>query len=175
MNLNLTDYIACICEGSAEEVIIDILLAADLLIFTRDSLLGGELIRTRGGEAFARKHLGLDLEEKVTVLRILDSRNESFRIPSSYSWKISDVYQVITSPEIEMLIILNEGLYKEYCKSGIKPSDYCKQNLHMYDVKTKAFVRDYFSDPHDLRNAIIEYKRVKKLPKGELCLADLLR
>ena len=175
MDLNVKNYIACICEGSAEEVILDILLDADLLIFSRDSLLGGELIRTRGGEAFARKHLGFELDEKVTILRILDARSESFRIPLAYAWKIEDVYQVITSPEIEMLMILNEGLYKEYCKSGIKPSDFCKQKLHMSEVKTKAFVRDYFSDPDDLKNAIMEYKRVKKLPKGELCLADLLR
>lgn len=45
----------------------------------------------------------------------------------------------------------------------------------MADVKTKAFVRNYFIDPDDLKNAIMEYKRVKKLSKGEFCLADLLR
>ena len=66
--LYLSRYLDLIIyKGSAEEVVLDILLDADLLIFSRDSLLGGELIRTRGGEAFARKHLGFELDEKVTI------------------------------------------------------------------------------------------------------------
>lgn len=77
MYLNAKNYIACICEGSAEEVILDILLDSVLLIFSRDSLLGGELIRTRGGEAFARKHLGLDLG----YVRFLSDGSGNFHIP----------------------------------------------------------------------------------------------
>lgn len=40
-----------------------------------------------------------------------------------------DVINVITAPEIEMLIILNEGLYSEFKKSGIKPSEFCKAKM----------------------------------------------
>lgn len=37
--MEISKYIACICEGTAEEVIIDILLHNDKLIFTKISLL----------------------------------------------------------------------------------------------------------------------------------------
>ena len=37
--MELAKYIACICEGSAEEAIMDILLDHDLLIFSREDLL----------------------------------------------------------------------------------------------------------------------------------------
>ena len=40
---------------------------------------------------------------------------------------------VVTAPEIEMLIILAEGKYKEYMKksSSVSPSTFCKQDLKM--------------------------------------------
>ena len=37
--MELSKYKACICEGSAESAIMDILLDNDLLIFTREELL----------------------------------------------------------------------------------------------------------------------------------------
>lgn len=37
--MELSKYIACICEGTAERVIIDLLLDNDRLIFSRDDLL----------------------------------------------------------------------------------------------------------------------------------------
>lgn len=37
--MELAKYKACICEGSAENAIIDILLDNDLLIFTREEML----------------------------------------------------------------------------------------------------------------------------------------
>ena len=38
--MELAKYKACICEGSAENAIIDILLDNDLLIFTREENAG---------------------------------------------------------------------------------------------------------------------------------------
>lgn len=72
--MELSKYIACICEGTAEEVIVSKLLDADLLIFTKEDLLDGELIRTRGGESFERRYLKRGYTGKITVLRVLDSR-----------------------------------------------------------------------------------------------------
>ena len=37
--MELAKYKACICEGSAEEAIIDILVDNDLLIFNREEML----------------------------------------------------------------------------------------------------------------------------------------
>ncbi|MGM9978218.1 MAG: hypothetical protein ACI33J_05425 [Clostridium sp.] len=45
MNLQLGKYKACICEGSAEQAIMDILLDEHLLIFERDDMLDEQVIR----------------------------------------------------------------------------------------------------------------------------------
>lgn len=72
--MELSKYVACICEGTAEEVIVSKLLDADRLIFTRDNLLDGEIIRTRGAAAFEQRYLRKGFQCKITVLRVLDSR-----------------------------------------------------------------------------------------------------
>ena len=42
--MELTKYMACICEGTAEQAIMELLLYAGKLRFTYDDLLGGEVI-----------------------------------------------------------------------------------------------------------------------------------
>ena len=69
------------------------------------------------------------------MIRILDSRREEFRLSKAYEQKI-DVVNVITAPEIEMLIIHAEGAYDQFKRSGKKPSEFCKTNLRMHDVKS---------------------------------------
>ena len=72
------------------------------------------------------------------MIRILDSRRENFKISKAYEHKV-DVINVITAPEIEMLIIFNEDKYKEFKKSGKKPSVFCKEDLKMTGVKAYSF------------------------------------
>ena len=110
----------------------------------------------------------------VSVIRILDSRREEFRLSKAYEQKI-DVVNVITAPEIEMLIIHAEGAYDQFKRSGKKPSEFCKTNLRMHDVKSYDFVKQYFSNPQLLVKAIKEYRRTANIPKGEYSLSDLLR
>lgn len=172
--MELSKYIACLCEGTAEEVIVSKLLGANLLIFTKEDLLDGELIRTRGGESFERRYLKRGYTGKITVLRVLDSRRERFVLSNAYKDKI-DVVNVITAPEIEMLIILCEGKYESYKRSGKKPSDFCKTELRMSKVKSRAFVEKYFCDIDALVEAIKEYHRVSNIPAGEYTLSDLLK
>ncbi len=69
-----------------------------------------------------------NFKDKISIIRILDSRNENFKISKAYKHKIN-VINIITAPEIEMLIILNEGKYSEFKKSNKKPSKFCKENL----------------------------------------------
>ncbi len=166
--------IACICEGAAEEAVIEILLDADKLIFTRNEMLEREPIRTRGAEKFQERYLRKDFSDKITVYRILDSRRERFALSKAYEPKV-DVINVITAPEIEMLVILNENKYADYKKSGKKPSEYCKSDLGYKSVKSEAFLKDYFSDVNLLVSAILEYRRVSKIQDDELTLADLLK
>lgn len=109
--MELAKYKACICEGSAENAIMDILLDHGLLIFNRE----------------------------------------------------------------EMLIIFNENKYKEFKKSGKKPSSFCKEDLKMPEVKSYDFVKRYFSNPTVLVAAIKKYQEMSKVQKGEYTLLDLLR
>lgn len=172
--MELAKIKACICEGAAEAAIIDVLLDNDLLIFNREEMLDENVIRCRDGKTFETRYLRKGFQEMVSVIRILDSRRENFKLSKAYENKV-DVINVITAPEIEMLIILNENKYNEYKKSGKKPSIFCKENLRMSNVKSYAFVKGYFEDPEILMEAIKKYTEVSKIRKGEYTLLDLLK
>ena len=105
--MELARYKACICEGSAEEAIIDILLENHLLIFERGEMLEEKVIRCREGKKFEEKYLRKGFADKISVIRILDSRRENFKLSKAYQNKVV-VINVITAPEIEMLIIFSE-------------------------------------------------------------------
>ena len=170
----LGSYIACIVEGSAEAEIINILMDHHLLIFERETLLDETVLRSRSASSFESRYLRMGFEGKITVFRILDSRRENFKLSKAYQHKV-DVINIITAPEIEMLVILNEKRYKDYKKSGMKPNEFCKSHLHYRNVKSAEFVSGYFADPGILLGAMAEYKRVSKIRRGENTLLDLLR
>lgn len=171
----LSKYKACICEGAAETAIIDILVDNDLLIFSRSEMLEEKVLRCRSASNFEERYLRKGFDAPITVIRILDSRREEFRLSPAYAHKI-DVINVITAPEIEMLVIHNEGEYEAYKRSGIKkPSEFCKVCLRMRSVKSYEFVKNYFSDPERPIRAIREHRRVANVPSGEYTLSDLLK
>lgn len=172
--MNLDGYVACICEGSAEYAIMELLLDDDKLIFTREQLLEEEIIRQRSGKKFETRYLRKGFTEKITVLRILDSRNENFKLSKAYKDKVA-VIDIITAPEIEMLIIFSEKKYAGFKKSRMKPSEFCKVVLRLSSVKSYEFVKGYFSDTNKLLESIREYQRVSNIPKGENTLFDLLK
>lgn len=172
--MELSKYNACICEGTAEQVIMDLLLDNNKLIFSRDELLEHEVLRCRTGKNFEEQYLRKGFTEQITVFRILDSRRENFKLSKAYQSKVK-IVNVITAPEIEMLVILNEGKYADYKKSDIKPSIYCKSVLKYRDVKSATFVKNYFKDIDVLIRAILEYKRVSDVKRNEITLADILK
>lgn len=172
--MELAKYKTCICEGAAETAIIDILLDYGLLIFFREEMIEEEVIRCREGKKFEEKYLRKGFMDKISVIRILDSRRENFKLSKAYAGKV-DVINVITAPEIEMLIIFNENKYKEFKKTGKKPSSFCKEDLKMTEVKSYDFVKTYFSDPRILVTTIKKYHEMSKVQKGEYTLLDLLR
>ena len=161
----------CICEGAAENAIIDILLEHDLLIFRREET---SVIRCRDGKTFETRYLRNGLTESISVIRILDSRRENFKLSKAYESKVS-VINVITAPEIEMLIIFHEEKYNEFKKSGKSPSTFCKENLKMPRVKSYKFVRDYFKNANILIQAIKKYSEISKIRKDEHTLLELLK
>ena len=144
------------------------------MIFNREEMIEEEVIRCREAKKFEEKYLRKGFKDKISVIRILDSRGENFKLSKAYAGKV-DVINVVTAPEIEMLIIHNENKYKEYKKSRKKPSDFCKEDLRMADVKSYRFVKSYFADPMVLVAAIKKHHEISKVPKGEYTLLDLLR
>ncbi len=172
--MRLAKYKACICEGSAEEAIIDILMDNDMLIFSREEIIDERVIRIRNAKKFEERYLRKGFDNQISIIRILDSRKEEFKLSKAYVDKV-DVINVITAPEIEMLIIHSKGEYEHFKRSGLKPSEYCRNNLRMPAVKSYAFVKDYFSDVQLLIYAIGEYHRRAHIPKGEYTLFDLLK
>ena len=169
-------FYACICEGVAEREIINMLLDENKLIFSRDQLLDKEVLRCRRARDFEDKYLGKGFNKKITVYRILDSRRERFNLRAAYRDKV-EVVNVITAPEIEMLIIIGLGKYSDYskCKSTTKPSEFCKNKLGKKRVKDAEFVNEFFRDIDFLVNTIKEYKRISNIPSNEKCLADILK
>ncbi|OFK62056.1 hypothetical protein HMPREF2811_10660 [Globicatella sp. HMSC072A10] len=72
---------AILCEGSAEEAIIELLLMNNCLIIENDeSLLNEGPIRTRSADQFVNKHLGFSFKATINVYRIIDSKNEKFNL-----------------------------------------------------------------------------------------------
>lgn len=167
-------YVACIAEGSAEQAIIDILLDHHLLIFEREHMIDEKVLHCRSGETFESRYLRKGFDGPITVFRILDSRREEFKLSKAYRDKV-DVINVITAPEIEMLIILNEDKYTQFKGSSMKPSEFCKSSLRYHNVKSYDFVKTYFSDPAVLIAAIKRYTEVSRIQSGESTLMDLLR
>lgn len=172
--MELSKYKACICEGAAEAAIIDILLDNNLLLFPRSEMLEEKVIRCRSARRFEERYLRKGFDAPISIVRILDSRREEFHLSKAYTHKI-DVISIITAPEIEMLIIHNEGAYELFKRSGKKPSEFCKENLRMHDVKSYNFVKAYFSNAEILVKAIKEYRRTARIPNGEYTLSDLLK
>lgn len=76
--MELSKYVACICEGGVEETIIDLLLKDNRLIFAYDNLLDGEILYCRKAKKFGERYLRKGFSEQITVLRVLDSRREKF-------------------------------------------------------------------------------------------------
>lgn len=167
------NIIACICEGGAEHAIMDILLDNRSLIFEKHQLLDEKILSVRSASKFEQQYLRKDFHKKITIYRILDSRRENFKLSKLYKNKV-EVINVITAPEIEMLIIHNEGKYDDYKRTKKKPSDYCKQNLKLSDVKTYQFVKAYFSNLDTLVSAIKIYHQKANIQNKEVTLFDLL-
>ncbi len=166
------DLIACLCEGSMEQAIMEILLENNRLIFEREQLLEEEILRCRSAKNFERDYLNKTTNEMITVYRILDSTNENFKLSGPYLKRVT-VVNIITAPEIEMLVIHAEGKYDDYSRKRMKPSDYVKQHLKMGKIKSFEFAKKYFYDVDILVNAIQQYKQKSANKNGTL--ADLLK
>ncbi len=172
------------CEGPNELTLINILLENDALVFSEDDLLGLAAYHARQIKTNAQVRLALNLYNgnDVTVMRVGDKQTDRLVIPADFKEKICGVEKYCTLPELEMLLIISEGLVNEFekVKSTVRPKVFAKEHIRYnrksYD-NSSGFYRDYYgSDCWKLISAIREYKRIRgSHKKDELYLADLLK
>ena len=173
------------CEGPNELEIINILLENNMLICREDDLLGLRPYHARqiDKSALVKTELNMYTGEPLSILRIGDTQSDELRIPKEYADKINAnaIRRYCTKPELEMLLIISEGMQKEYekRKSDMKPKDFAKHHIKYGRLKynnSSAFFRDYYgNNPELLKQAIINYRTLNGAHrKDELYLADLL-
>lgn len=176
--------ILLMCEGPNEELLLNILLDSDALCFSRDDLIGRRPypVRQLSNPTIKSelKHNGLP----VKVYRIGDKQNDKLVIPKDIQKIVSskEIYKYCTKPEMEMLLIICEGLIKEYekVKSFKSPKsfakEYIKYNGRKYDQSNK-FLELYYggNNVNRLILSIKKYKLYKQHNRDELYLSDLLK
>ena len=172
------------CEGSNELAVVNILLENNALIFTEDDLLGLTPYHARQikNNTQVQAALNMYFGSDVLVMRIGDKQSDRLVIPADFKKKICENEKYCTLPELEMLLIISEGLVKEYekVKSSVKPKAFAKEyiwcNQKRYN-NSSQFYRDYYgSDCEKLIRAIRDYKKIRGAHrKDELYLADILK
>lgn len=160
------------CEGPSEVQLMLDLLDKGVLIFDKKEILDRRPIHFRQPREIAALIDTLPIDEEIVFYRIGDTQKDEYNL--SYFRARKDritIIKVCTKPELEILIIINEGLYDEFLKEKSKtmPKQFVKTH-----VKDYTNFNDYLN-AHDLRFAIDEYKRLKKNDKNEMCLADLIK
>lgn len=172
------------CEGPNEKKIMDILLENNCFAFSEEDLLGLNIYHARQISKSAQVRTELSIfPGKVEVLRIGDKQNDKLTIPKDYKNKIKKVDKYCTKPELEILLIISEGMLKEYekVKSKVSPKEFAKEYIKCgkksYDNSTKFYEDYYGNNPKLLVDSIKKYQmlRGKTHCKDELCLAELLR
>ena len=163
-------YILCMAEGAAEQEAMEILLESNRLRFTSDDLIDKKILPRMSVSKLEEGYLSLQYSKPVVILRIIDSRKEKLRLSRQYQNRF-EVITINTHPEIEMLLILKNGDYDDYCKtkSKEKPSEYCKRR-YGYRKNVSVF-RDSFTQ-EELIMAISKFDSM--LGHNELSLKDLL-
>ena len=173
------------CEGPNEKAVVDILLDAGCLKFTRDDLVNLTVYHARQLTAPIIKTALSIYTGEFEVYRIGDSMTEKLPVPADYQGRFKRARKFCTKPELEMLLLIAEGKEAEFekVKAGkhrMKPKDFCKANVihnrKRYNNSTQFF-RDYFdSDIETLVAVIKKYKQTHGAhKKDEEYLADLLK
>lgn len=172
------------CEGTNELAVVNILLENDALIFTEDDLLGLTPYHARQikNNTQVQAALSMYFGNDVLVMRIGDKQTDRLVIPADFKEKICETVKYCTLPELEMLLIISEGLVKEYekVKSSVRPKVFAKEHIRCNQKKydnSSQFDRDYYgSDCGKLIQAIRDYKRIRgSHRRDELYLADILK
>lgn len=177
--------ILVMCEGPNEKAVVEMLLDAGQLKFSRDDLVVLNVYHARQLTApIIKTNLSIYTGD-FEVYRIGDTLTDNLSVPADYRDRIRGIRKFCTKPELEMLLLIAEGKDAEFekVKAGKNSKDakaFCKANVvhnrKRYDNSTQ-FYWDYFgSDIDTLAAAIKKHKQIHCAhKKDEGYLADLLK
>lgn len=159
------------CEGECEIALINCLLNKRQLSFKNEILLGEPLKLRQLNEISSIINM-LPKDEELIVFRIGDTLNDKQNFKNLEMRKeYIKFIKICTKTEIEILPIINEGLYDEFLKykSKIRPKEFAKQRIKKFD-----FIK--YINEHDMMFCIHLYKHLKGKThlKNEYCLSDLI-
>lgn len=150
----MKSYCLVITEGTTDKALIDVLMDKKLFLYSSKELLLGEprhcrqIIRDPEILSAIAK---LPPETKLSIVQVGDSLTDCVFLPPEIKSKISMPIQDFHSrPELEILLILHEGLYSDFqkVKSKVTPKEFAKSHLRRmegpYDC-SYAWVYSYFS------------------------------
>lgn len=173
-----------LCEGTNEKQILDLLLDNNKLIFKRYDLINLEIFHARQIVPNIESHIRAYNKSDIKIIRIGDKFSDTLKIPESINHLIKkeNINNYLTRPELEMLLIINKSLVKEYnkVKSKTKPKIFAKENINIngyfYDCSCDFWYQFYHSNIKALIADIKDCKKiVKVVNKKDKYLADLLK
>lgn len=173
-----------LCEGTNEKQVLELLLENDKLIFKKDELINLEIFHSRQIVPNIESHIRAYNSNNLKIIRIGDKFTDNLKIPTSIKHLIKkeNISKYLTRPELEMLLIINKKLFKNYnkIKSKTKPKSFAKKyiqlNGHYYDCSCDFWHQFYINNIDGLISDILECKKLTKLNnKNDHYLADLLK
>ena len=171
------------CEGPNEKKIMELLLEHDQLIFQQEDLVGLSIYHARQIEKSTAVQANLRIYGgEVAVLRIGDKMSDRLKIPAEFRHQIMDVKKYCTLPELEILLIISENMFKEYDKgkSHKHPKQFAKEHIMFnkmkYNGASEFYEQYYGTDIPKLIHTIREYKhRNHSHKEDEHYLFELLK
>ncbi len=168
-----------LCEGSNEKKIIDLLLRHDKLKFTTNDLVGLVPYHARQLNSPVIVTALNMYQGNFDIIRVGDKQNDQLKLPRDLKRRIGIIHKYCTKPELEVLLIINEGLYTQFSRSGNnKPKEFAKKHIvyqkRRYDNSTEFYELYYGNRIDDLVDNLKEYRRLKKHSSDEMFLVDLL-
>lgn len=169
-------------EGNTEKAFIEVLMDKGMLKISADDMLDIRPHQKRQIDTYLLALIRqLDPEDKVRIIKIGDKMSDKLRIPKDIVDKIESQEKYCTKPEFEMLLIIAEGLVKEYekVKSTRKAKPFVKANITYNKTRytnSSKWIKAYFDakSKEEIVMILKEYKRIKKHAPNELYLSNLV-
>lgn len=169
-------------EGNTEKAFMEVLMEKGMLKIDAEDMLDMRPHQKRQIDTYLLAMIRqLDFSEKIRIIKIGDKMSDKLRISKDIVDKIEDEQKYCTKPEFEMLLIIAEGLTKEFekVKSFTKPKAFAKANIYYNKEKynnSSEWIKKYFYpwEPEKLKKLLKDYLKLKKHSVNEKYLLDLI-